>query len=55
LVDEANFIDRTRVERLVTTDHVLIDGPQTPQLVKNIAQLKRKPRMSLDGGTSITL
>ena len=47
LVDEHNFIDMTRVEWLVTKDHVIIDGPQTPQLVKTIFQLKRKPGMSL--------
>ena len=47
LVDEPNFIAMTRVEWLVTNDQVILDGPQTPQLVKTIFQLKRKPGMSL--------
>jgi len=47
LADEPNFIDMTRVEWLVTKDQVILDGPQTPQLVKTIFQLKRKPGMSL--------
>lgn len=47
LADEPNFIDMNRVEFLVTTDHVILDGPQTPQLTKGIFQLKRKPGMSL--------
>jgi uncharacterized protein (TIGR02118 family) len=47
LADEFNFIDMNRVEWLVTNDHVILDGPQTPQLVKTIFQLKRKPGMSL--------
>jgi len=48
LVDEANFIDLNRVEWLVTQDHVIKDGPQTPQQVKGIFQLKRKPGWSLE-------
>ena len=47
LVDEPNFIAMNRVEWLVTQDHVIKDGPQTPQQVKGIFQLKRKPGMSL--------
>ena len=47
LADEPNFIDMNRVEWLVTEDHVIVDGPQTPQLVKLIFQLKRKIGMSL--------
>jgi uncharacterized protein (TIGR02118 family) len=47
LTDEFNFIDMNRVEWLVTNDQVILDGPQTPQLVKTIFQLKRKPGMSL--------
>jgi uncharacterized protein (TIGR02118 family) len=47
LADEFNFIDMNRVEWLVTNDQVILDGPQTPQLVKTIFQLKRKPGMSL--------
>lgn len=48
LVDEPNFIDMNRVEWLVTQDHVIKDGPQTPQQVKGIFQLKRKPGMNLE-------
>ena len=47
LADEPNFIDMNRVEWLVTNDHVILNGLQTPQLVKGIFQLKRKPGMSL--------
>ena len=47
LLDEPNFIDMNRVEWMVTEDHVILDGPQTPQLTKGIFQLKRKPGMSL--------
>ena len=48
LADEPNFIDMNRVEWLVTQDHVIKDGPQTPQQVKGIFQLKRKPGMNLE-------
>ena len=48
LADEPNFIDMNRVEWLVTHDHVIKDGPQTPQQVKGIFQLKRKPGMNLE-------
>ena len=48
LVDEPNFIDMNRVEWLVTQDHVIKDGPQTPHQVKGIFQLKRKPGMNLE-------
>jgi uncharacterized protein (TIGR02118 family) len=47
LADEPNFIDMNRVEWMATQDHVILDGPQTPNLVKTIFQLKRKPGMSL--------
>lgn len=47
LADEPNFIDMGRVEWMVTKDHVILDGPQTPNLVKTVFQLKRKPGMSL--------
>lgn len=47
LADEPNFIDMNRVEWLVTHDRVIVDGPQTPQQVKLIFQLRRKFGMSL--------
>jgi uncharacterized protein (TIGR02118 family) len=47
LADEPNFIDMNRVEWLVTRDHVILDGSQTPGLTKGIFQLRRKPGMSL--------
>ena len=47
LADEPNFIDMNRVEWLVTRDHVILDGPQTPGLTKGIFQLRRKPGLSL--------
>ena len=48
LADEPNFIDMTRVEWMVTRDHVIMDGPQTLTMVKTIFQMKRRPGMSLD-------
>jgi uncharacterized protein (TIGR02118 family) len=48
LADEPNFIDMARVEWMVTNDHVIMDGPQTPTMVKTIFQMKRRPGMSLD-------
>lgn len=50
LADEPNFIDLNRVEWMLTNDHVILDGPQTPQQVKLIFQLKRKPGWSLADG-----
>ena len=47
LADEPNFIDMTRVEWMVTQDHVILEGSQNPSMVKTIFQLKRKPGMSL--------
>jgi uncharacterized protein (TIGR02118 family) len=47
LADEPHFIDMNRVEWLVTKDHVILDGPQTPQQVKSIFLLKRQSGMSL--------
>lgn len=47
LVDEANFIDLACVEWMITTDHVILDGPRTSQQAKLIFQLKRKSGWSL--------
>jgi uncharacterized protein (TIGR02118 family) len=47
LADELNFIDLTRVEWMVTEDHVILDGPTGGSLVKGVWQLKRKPGMAL--------
>ena len=47
LADERNFIDLTRVEWMVTADHVILDGPAGGRLVKGVWQLKRKPGMAL--------
>jgi uncharacterized protein (TIGR02118 family) len=48
LADERNFIDLTRVEWMVTRDHIIIDGPTGPNLIKGIWQLKRMPGRTLD-------
>jgi uncharacterized protein (TIGR02118 family) len=45
-IDERNFVDFTRVERMATRDHVIVDGPIGGHLVKGVWQLKRKPGMS---------
>jgi uncharacterized protein (TIGR02118 family) len=47
LADERNFIDLTRVEWMVTRDHVIVDGPAGSNLIKGVWQLKRMPGMSL--------
>ncbi|HKV53267.1 MAG TPA: EthD family reductase [Candidatus Binataceae bacterium] len=48
LADERNFIDLTRVEWMVTNDHVIAGNPAEPGWVKGVWQLRRKPGMSLD-------
>jgi len=48
LADERNFIDLTRVEWMTTRDHVIVDGPIKPGMVKGVWQLKHKPGMTLD-------
>lgn len=47
VADEPNFIDMNRVEWMTTTDHVILDGPQTPIQAKLIFQLKRQSGFSL--------
>ncbi len=47
LADEPNFIDMNRVEGMLTTDHVILDGPSSPSQAKLIFQLKRKSGWSL--------
>jgi uncharacterized protein (TIGR02118 family) len=46
LADEPNFIDMSRTEWLTTEDHVFIDGPPLPTLVKMVFALKRQPGFS---------
>ena len=48
LADEPNFIDRSRVEWLVTRDRVLLDGPQTETQVKTVSCVRRKEGVSLE-------
>ena len=48
LADERKFIDLTRVEWMVTRDHVVLDGPTGGKLVKGVWQLVIKPGMALD-------
>ena len=50
LADEPNFIDMPRVEWLATKDHVIIDGPPLPHLVKMMFTLKRLPSFTLAAG-----
>ena len=47
LADERNFIDLTRVEWMVTQDHVIVDSPADANMIKGIWQLKRLPGMML--------
>src|SRR6266403_1327662 len=46
--DERKFIDLTRVEWMVTRDHVVLDGPTGGKLVKGVWQLAIKPGMALE-------
>jgi uncharacterized protein (TIGR02118 family) len=48
LADERNFIDLKRVEWMAAGDHVIVDGPIGPPMVKGVWQLKRMPGMALD-------
>jgi uncharacterized protein (TIGR02118 family) len=48
LADERKFIDLTRVEWMVTRDHVIKDGPTGGSMVKGVWQLVIKPGMTLD-------
>jgi uncharacterized protein (TIGR02118 family) len=45
--DEPNFIDHQRSDFLVARDHVIIDGPRRPGLVKAVWRMRRKPGVSL--------
>lgn len=47
LKDEPNFIDMNRADWLIADDHVLLDGPQTPDLIKGVWRFRRKPGMSV--------
>ena len=46
--DERNFVDPSRVEAMVTNDHIIVDGPTGAPLIKGIYQLKRRDGMSVD-------
>lgn len=45
--DEPNFIDPTRSDFLVARDHVIIDGPRKPGLVKGVWRMRRKSGIAL--------
>jgi len=45
--DEPNFIDHKRSDFLIARDHVLIEGPRKPGLVKGVWRMRRKPGISL--------
>lgn len=45
--DEPNFIDHSRSDFLIARNHVLIDGPRKPELVKAVWRMRRKPGVSL--------
>lgn len=42
LADEPNFIDMQRVQWLMTTDHVVLDGAIAPTMVKGTIVVRRK-------------
>lgn len=45
--DEPNFIDHARSDFLAARDHVIIDGPRAPGLVKGVWRMRRKAGISL--------
>jgi uncharacterized protein (TIGR02118 family) len=45
--DEPNFIDLNRSDFLAARDHVIVDGPAKPGLVKGVWRMRRKPGISL--------
>jgi uncharacterized protein (TIGR02118 family) len=47
LADEPNFIDMKRVEWQVTEDHVILDAPRTPSMIKVMWRLRRKDGMTV--------
>ena len=47
LKDEANFIDLSRTEFLLTEDRVIVDGERKPGMVKCVVLIKRKPGMTV--------
>ncbi|MGO9061725.1 MAG: EthD domain-containing protein [Candidatus Binataceae bacterium] len=47
LADEANFIDLSSTEFLLTEDRVIVDDERKPGMVKCVVLLKRKPGMTV--------
>jgi uncharacterized protein (TIGR02118 family) len=47
LADEPNFIDMKRVEWQVTEDHMILDGPRSPGMIKAMWRLRRKPGLTV--------
>lgn len=46
--DEAQFIDRSKMGLIVTDDHVVKDGPVSPDAAKGVGFVRRKPGMSVE-------
>ena len=46
--DEARFIDRATMGVIITEDHVVKDGPVSPEAVKSVAFLNGKPGLSVE-------
>jgi len=46
--DEARFLDRARTGFIVTEEHVVLDGPVSPEGVKSVQFLTRKPGMAVE-------
>jgi uncharacterized protein (TIGR02118 family) len=46
--DEARFIDRPTMGVIITEDHVLKDGPVSPDAVKAVTFFNRKPGLSVE-------
>lgn len=46
--DELQFIDRASMGLIITEDHVIKEGPASPNGVKNIAFITHKPGMTIE-------
>jgi uncharacterized protein (TIGR02118 family) len=46
-VDEPNFIDMSRSDWMMTEDHVILDGPSSPKLVKGVWRFRHMFGMSV--------
>jgi len=46
--DERNFVDPSRVEGMMTNDHIIVEGPTGAPLIKGVYQLKKRDGMTVE-------